>query len=222
MTYLDGGAGANKLTGGKGNDIYVLSNDADTLIELAGEGIDEVRIGVDDFTLGANLENLTLTGALSIDGLGNALANVMAGNSGNNRLNGLAGNDTLSGGAGNDLVEGGLGNDLMKGGTGNDTYIVDSLADKVIETANEGRDLVVTALASYTLGANIEDLDFGKAAGPVTGIGNTLANTSSAASMTTNSTGERATTCWTAAPAKTRCWAEPATTSWSAMTATTC
>ena len=109
--YLDGGAGPNMLTGGKGNDVYVLSSDADTLIELAGEGIDEVRIGVADSHSGANIENLTLTGALSIDGLGNALANVMVGNSGNNRLNGLAGNDMLSGGAGNDLVEGGLGND---------------------------------------------------------------------------------------------------------------
>ena len=154
----------------------MLSTDTDTLIELAGEGIDEVRIGADDFTLTANIENLTLTGTLSIDGFGNALANVMTGNSGNNRLNGLAGNDTLSGGAGNDLLEGGLGNDVMKGGTGNDTYIVDSLADKVLENAKEGRDQVVTTLAAYTLGANIEDLDFGKAAGPVVGTGNSLAN----------------------------------------------
>src|SRR6185295_8933196 len=106
---LDGGAGPNLLTGGKGNDIYDLRSTTDTLIELAGEGTDEVRIALADYKLAANFENLTLTGTLSIDGLGNELANVMTGNSGNNRLNGLGGNDLLLGGAGNDLLEGGVG-----------------------------------------------------------------------------------------------------------------
>ena len=49
---------------------------------------------------------------------------------------GYAGNDTLSGAA---------GNDTMKGGAGDDTYIVDNLADVVLENANEGNDTVKLA-----------------------------------------------------------------------------
>jgi Ca2+-binding RTX toxin-like protein len=55
------------------------------------------------YTLGSNLENLTLTGTGAINGTGNTLNNKITGNSANNILNGGAGNDTLTGGAGSDL-----------------------------------------------------------------------------------------------------------------------
>lgn len=64
-------------------------------------GIDTVRSSV-TWQLGANLENLTLTGAAGIDGTGNAQANVLIGNTAANKLAGRAGNDTLRGGAGFD------------------------------------------------------------------------------------------------------------------------
>ncbi len=41
----------------------------------------------------------------------------------------------MFGDAGMDLLNGGAGADTMTGGTGDDTYVVDNVADKVVEAA---------------------------------------------------------------------------------------
>ncbi|MEY9427047.1 hypothetical protein ABH975_002362 [Bradyrhizobium ottawaense] len=100
---LDGGAGADNLVGGAGNDTYNVDNASDVVVENANDGNDAVRSSI-SYVLGANVENLTLTGGASINGTGNALANVIVGNDGNNVLSGLGGSDTIDGGAGTDTV----------------------------------------------------------------------------------------------------------------------
>jgi len=127
---LTGNAGTNTLSGGLGNDTYVMSSVADTIIENAGEGTDTVQASI-TFTLGANLENLTLTGTAAINGTGNDLANTITGNSGVNTLSGLGGNDTLVAGDGNDVLIGGLGADTLTGGAGADTFRF-ALADSTV------------------------------------------------------------------------------------------
>ena len=90
-------------------------------------------------------------------------------------ISGGIGNDTLDGGAGNDILIGGPGADTLRGGVGNDFYFVGDVADVVVELANQGIDSVKSALNSYTLGSNLENLYF-DGTGNFTGTGNELDN----------------------------------------------
>src|SRR5712671_4289962 len=97
---IDGGAGADSMVGGAGDDLFFVDNAGDTVVELANEGLDEVRASV-SYTLSDFVNNLTLVGS-AVSGTGNAIDNVITGNALNNTLNGGAGNDTLTGGLGAD------------------------------------------------------------------------------------------------------------------------
>lgn len=121
---LNGGAGNDTLVGGSGNDTYVLADSADVIRELADGGTDTVISAVTR-TLGANFENLSLTGTAA-NGNGNLADNVITGNAMNNNLRGNAGDDTLAGGLGNDTLYGGQGNDVLRGGAGLDRFIFDT------------------------------------------------------------------------------------------------
>jgi len=152
---IDGGSGADMMTGGAGNDTYVVDNVADTIIEVSGGGSDSVESSI-AWTLGAELERLTLTGTGNLNGVGNALANTLNGNAGSNRLDGGAGIDTMTGGA------------------GNDTYVVDTIGDSAVEVAAGGTDTVESSIA-WTLGTELENLLLTGIAA-VNGTGNGLAN----------------------------------------------
>ena len=167
---LTGNSAANTLAGGVGNDIYVVGA-GDTVTESSGQGTDTVQSSV-TWTLGSNLENLTLTGTSAINGTGNTLNNQLVGNSGAN------------------VLTGGTGNDAMSGGAGDDTYVVDVAGDVVTELTNEGTDTVQSAI-TYTLGANLENLTL-TGSSAINGTGNTLDNIltgNSAANVLTGGTG---------------------------------
>jgi trimeric autotransporter adhesin len=117
---LNGGASYDLMSGGNGNDTYVVDNTMDMVLECANQGVDRIQSSV-TYTLGDNLENLTLTGISAINGSGNSLSNVLFGNAAENTLTAGAGNDLLNGGAGNDFLKGDGGNDVLEGADGNDT-----------------------------------------------------------------------------------------------------
>ncbi|ACK65756.1 Hemolysin-type calcium-binding region [Rippkaea orientalis PCC 8801] len=165
---LDGGLGMDTLKGGFDNDTYMVDTVDDVIIENLGEGTDTVNASF-SYTLGSNLENLTLTGTNNLNGTGNSLNNVITGNSGNNILRGNAGNDTLLGGNGTDELWGGQGNDSLTGGEGRDYFIfggvanfgelgVDSVAD-----FSKGTDLILlshTVFNALTMSNNIVASEF--------------------------------------------------------------
>ncbi|MDX2228241.1 MAG: M10 family metallopeptidase C-terminal domain-containing protein [Leptolyngbyaceae cyanobacterium bins.349] len=115
---LDGGTGADTMAGAAGNDTYHVDHVGDVVTELVNQGTDTVFAAL-DYTLAANVEHLTLTGAAT-RGIGNGLNNAIAGNTWNNYLDGLDGNDTLFGNAGSDTLYGGFGSDELLGGDGDD------------------------------------------------------------------------------------------------------
>ena len=152
---LDGGTGADLMQGGLGDDTYWVDNTADQVSEGTAAGIDTVQAAV-SWTLGTNVENLTLTGSSPIYGTGNNLANLIVGNAAANTLSGGSGADTMAGAAGDDI------------------YVVDNAGDVVNENANEGTDRVQSGV-SYTLGAHIENLTL-TGSGAIGATGNALDN----------------------------------------------
>jgi len=158
---LNGAGGADRLVGGAGHDLYYVDNAGDVVVELASQGVDRVATTV-DYTLSDNVENLQandIAGTAPLSLTGNALANNIYGTQGDNVLNGAGGADFMVGYAGHDL------------------YYVDNANDVAYEEANGGTDRVSTTV-SYTLGANVENLqanDIGGTAA-LSLTGNSLAN----------------------------------------------
>ena len=167
---IDGGSGADYMVGGDGDDIYIVDQIDDVVVESQDQGLDQVSSSV-SYSLADHIENLTLIGALDIDGAGNRAANDIRGNVGDNVLYGDAGDDHLYGNAGVDLLNGGTGADWMEGGQGNDRYIVDNVGDTVVERAGEGFDMIDTSI-SYTLSTNVEALRLMGIQGAVDAHGN--------------------------------------------------
>jgi Ca2+-binding RTX toxin-like protein len=135
---LDGGTGADSLVGGKGFDEYIIDSAKDKINEAGPAGETDTVVSQVSYALGANLEELWLTGDSTINGTGNGLRNWLQGNDKANTLSGLGGNDSLDGLGGADRLLGGIGNDTitayedvdtLTGGVGSDwfRFVVNSL-----------------------------------------------------------------------------------------------
>ena len=169
---LNGTTGTDMLIGGLGNDIYV-TNGGDTITEGATGGTDTVQSSATITVLAANVEHLTLTGTIAINGTGNAGANRITGNAAANSLSGGGNLDTLTGGLGNDTLNGGVSNDSLTGGGGSDRFVFNT----TLGTTNIDR------MSDFNVAADTVALE--NAIFAVLGVAGTL----TAAAFRTNNTG---------------------------------
>ncbi len=174
------------LTMGAGNDsITILGG---TVTVSGGGGIDTLATAF-SYTLGADLENLTLLGVRH-------QRHWQRPRQPDHRQ---CGDNVLNGGAGNDFLDGGLAADTMIGGAGNDTFVINSAADRLSDSG--GVDLVQST-ASKTLAAGVREADLARRRAALNGTGNAAATSSWATPATTSSSFglARLTTPSTAAP----------------------
>jgi Ca2+-binding RTX toxin-like protein len=161
MSYINGVA-----TAGARPDQPVLGPDGDDVLD---------GTNAPDIISGGNGHDL-IHGLVGDDLLsGDAGNDTLYGDAGDDILAGGDGDDVLFGGDGNDVLDGGDGIDVMTGGSGNDTYVVDNIADVVIEAQNGGTDTIITSLTGYVLPDWVERLNY-DGVGDFTGTGNALAN----------------------------------------------
>jgi Ca2+-binding RTX toxin-like protein len=162
---LDGSrnAAANRLTGGAGDDTYVVGTD-DSVLELAGEGHDTVVVASASGTTVlasdyANVEAIRMQGNIGAFNVqGDSFDNDITGSLGNNQLFGGAGSDTLTDQFLGDITFGGgvfpaADNDLLQGGDGNDT--LNSLGGADTLEGGAGDDMLRVYYAGRSVTARI-------------------------------------------------------------------
>jgi Ca2+-binding RTX toxin-like protein len=157
---LDGRAGADRMAGNGGDDIYFVDSMGDIVREEAGGGNDTVILLSRDIDIRkiANVENIIYadestpqpgdTGGDPVPSIGdNTLTSIIFGDSGNNTLDGGAGNDTIFGQGGDDLIIG--GRDSLASRDINNTIDVADLQDQT--ESDDGNDTLYGGRGSDTI-----------------------------------------------------------------------
>ena len=149
---LIGGLGDDTLAGGTGDDGYVYNAGtalgSDTLVELAGEGIDLINFATT--TTKAVVLNLGLTTTQTAVA-GNLYVMLNSASTFENVTGGSLA-DTLTGNALANTLVGGPGNDTLAGAAGDDVYSYTTSAalgtDTLVEVAGEGADTLDFSLTT--------------------------------------------------------------------------
>lgn len=149
---LTGGKGADTIEGGLFEDTLAGGKGVDTVTYLlAGDGVtvDLANPAAQD-TGGAGVD--TLTGFENV--VGSQFDDRLTGNGKANLMVGAAGSDTLLGAGGDDTLQGGGGGDSLTGGTGADTFKFNALAD-----SQPAHDLITDLESTDTVDLSAIDAD---------------------------------------------------------------
>lgn len=98
---LDGRGGGDALSGGAGDDRYIVYSTADSIVEYEREGFDVVAVQGSDYTLaaGTEVERIEIASSGKSKVVGNELSQTIVGNGFDNTIDGGGGNDILYGSA---------------------------------------------------------------------------------------------------------------------------
>jgi len=165
---ITGSGFADTLIGGAGNDTLVAAQN-DTLLD-GGIGSDTLNVGAAFTSTGnaqiANIENLLLTAAVTLNLSNQTEGFSIIGSSGADRItgggdvdsiNGQAGNDTIVGGAGGDRIIGGTGADILTVGLGADQFIYTGLTESTVSPS--GRDSILDFSSAQGDQINLSAID---------------------------------------------------------------
>ena len=178
---FSGFKGTSTLNGGDGTDTAVFTGLISQYTKSGSGGVitlTDTRSGSPNGTGSfTNFELFQFSDGLVLTAAQLASPTMVNGTTGSNTLtsttagaiiSGLEGNDTLTAGANNQVLIGGPGTDSLRdnaktgvtmfGGTDNDTYVVTVAGTVITELAGGGTDTIQTALSSYQLMANVENL----------------------------------------------------------------
>ncbi|MDH3229386.1 MAG: LEPR-XLL domain-containing protein, partial [Alphaproteobacteria bacterium] len=121
-------AGIENLTGGAGDDTFVMAGGTASGTIAGGAGADTLDYSAEAAGVAVDLGAGTATGAGSATDIenvtGGAGADVLTGDGGANVIVGGAGDDVLAGGGGADSFEGGLGSDILVAGDDANTWVI--------------------------------------------------------------------------------------------------
>jgi Ca2+-binding RTX toxin-like protein len=178
---LMGGVGNDTLSGGDGNDV-LNGEDGDDVI-FGGAGVDTIDGGAGRDTASysgsgaavtVNLGTGVNTGGHAQGDVLSNIENLIGSSFHGDTLTGNTDVNRLEGGGGNDTLEGGGGADTLVGGADNDTYVIHNSGVTIIETVNQGADLVQSSIA-FTLDDHLENLTL-TGSSSTNGTGNGLNN----------------------------------------------
>ncbi|MDC6168287.1 calcium-binding protein [Paucibacter sp. XJ19-41] len=173
---LEGGAGDDSLIGGGGNDTYLFGRAAgsDIIVDAAG-GMDRLKLAagiaptdVQLYGDGANLWLVIDNGATQLRVSGHFIYS-------QNTLESIEFDDRTVWDAATIAVKAANGRaNTQSGSASNDVFVVDSVADVIVEGINQGVDTVMSSV-SFGLSANVENLTL---TGPlhINATGNTSGN----------------------------------------------
>ena len=119
---IDLGGGQNKVTSGKGVDVYSLANGNNVISSGAGEDTFAINAGNNTIKTGAGDKDFTVwDSTLTYQGIAGGTNNITTGK-GNDKFLITGGTNTIKSNAGDDVFTIGGGRNVIDGGAGNDIY----------------------------------------------------------------------------------------------------
>ena len=177
---ITGGSGADSITAGAGNDIIVGAQN-DTLLD-GGADTDTLQVATNFTSTSdgqiANIENVTLTSAATLNLANQTEGFTITGSSGADTITGGSGADSTMAGAGNDIIVGAQNDTLLDGGADTDTLQVGanftSSSDGQIANIEN---VTLTAAVTLNLANQTEGFNINGSSGADTIIGGSGADT---------------------------------------------